>query len=167
LPTSGTHPRGTWPYSDIHVDAGLPIDLSDPELSNATLQVAAASGKDAALFAIQRNDPWGYPPSGNKGLYGVNAQYHVMFSNSQPQRSFLWRAYLVPANTGGKYWGALDPKVVLPIGVPSDDGDYDGARILLAEAVTSSLLPTLLVKMATGGAATTPVNLYCDWVEVE
>jgi hypothetical protein len=161
LNTVGTHPRGSWPYSSLFVEAGAPIDLSDPDISNVTFQVAALGGKDANLYVLGNHDPWGHPATGNKGLYGVNAQYHVMFTNSQPQISYLWRAYLVPANTGFKYWGALDPKIVRPMSTPGTD--EDGNRVLIGEATTGPLLPNLHVKVATGGAAGTPVNIFCEW----
>lgn len=178
------HIRGWWPFSEL-LAVALPWDtgqLIEPA-NQKHYGICQSLGLDQQVFAWQgaSADPFGYPqgsPSGNRGLYGVNARYRARLHNSHNlvrYVSFNLRA----RNTGTPpppYFGAAlaleeDASPTLG-GVPAirhrnspPPNPYpDAVRIRnsdLAVPANTTINEALerTVKNATGGAATMPVDL--------
>jgi hypothetical protein len=166
-PISGTdtHPRGWWPYSDIIVQAASPIDLATSALPRVFMVCAALNNPDSNLFTKHSGDPHGYPASGNKGLYGVNASYEVPFLNDGTPRilnGYLRSGSNVPRDR--KYFGSL---IGDPCGIPPlQHGTANNAiSIISNQLVAHNPIPVLVLPYTVAGAAATPFELFFTWTE--
>lgn len=158
------HPRGWWPYSDLSVQAVTPINLAT-SLPRVVMVCAALNNPDSNLFTRHGDDEHGFPASGNKGLYGVNATYNVSFENDNTHRflnGYLRRASNVPRDS--KYFGSLTGD---PCGIPPlQPGTTKNAIQLLDDVlVTDKGLPVLNVYNTVAGSASTPFELFFTWVD--
>lgn len=157
------HPRGWWPYSDLSVQASSPINLAT-SLPRVYMVCAALNNPDSNRFTRHPDDEHGFPASGNKGLYGVNATYNVSFENDGTHRilnGYLRRASNVPDDS--KYFGSLTGN---PCGIPplQPGTTLNSIKLLDEVLVTDKELPLLNLNNTVAGASSTPFELFFTWV---
>ena len=184
--TQVVHVRGWWPQSTITlpfhtatIDANpnevRQIYVGVNETENPTELSPEGFGWQGAT-----TDPEG-TPSGNDGLYGVNATYRFTATNSHPTTSHAIYARLIMRNNNtealAKFWGAAwvslpadpaRPKKGIPVirsrsnPMPPPDFKQDWVKL---DENAAALVPPLgsrvvEITVATGGGGALPVNLW-------
>jgi hypothetical protein len=178
----GAHIRGRWPQSNGRLRAGSPelaaIDVAAP-CPEAGVQFAIGEpgppvtpfpkGLDAIRYERQAGDTDG-SLGGNKGLYGVDAEYTVYIANSADDYIFA-AAYLRARNIPYAFFGATDNTAEEPPffrtqgGVPEIRSSTPGAesvQIKVFSVPPGGPFPYTF-RVAVGGAAGLPVNLQIMW----
>ena len=185
------HIRGWWPFSELLAfaaiwDAGQLIEPANQYHAS----ICESGGKDQQVFAWQGEaaDPFGYPkvddddptaPTGNRGLFGVNARYRVRLYNTHNLVRYV--AFNLRArNTGAPYFGAalaLEEDALPSLGgvppikkqpdppnPPDPQFPHDAVRIRHSDSAVPANRPfgdpvERTVRNATAGSATMPVDL--------
>lgn len=159
------HHRGRWPYSDTLVLSPVISPVAALEWRRLSISYwdpdpPEPRSADALMFECQTADQYCIEP-GNRGLFGVNANYGIQISAAGTHWVSCW---LRARNTGSFYQGAAydldepDPelrkKAVPPIDlVPFREG------VQWLENLQISGPTTIVLPNATGGAATLPCEL--------
>jgi len=128
--------------------------------------IIAGGSKDSQLFPGSDEDCY-HPDTGNKGLFGVNAQYEVPFTITSPSDPKLLSAFLragnFPVGSEFKYMGAILDLEHPGIG-PLRAGNTNNAVELFRDVpITNHLSFVHYFTNAVGGAATTPPEVLYEW----
>lgn len=143
----GTHPRGYWPYSNIAASMVGSVDVNNAPFE---WSIGRSGGRDSLMFVRRADDPYGFPASGNKGLYGVIGAYSFQLANAHD----VPLTQLVTFGGGGKFFGAMSGT---PIGLPPvwQMNDEDAPYCILSTFSVNEPVG-VVTQCAVGGAAATP-----------
>lgn len=159
--TDQSHPRGYWPFSNILTRRLLSINFSGiSEAIEMRCATGATPGSLAFAWRGSAEDPYGSPPSGNKGLYGVISTYQFQVYDTQNPHPDV-NYWLL--GRGGRFFGATANALGQVFGIPvigpptppnTDTFRIEWASYNLGEGVA------FLEVFCVGGAASTPFSLY-------
>jgi hypothetical protein len=171
------HIRGWWPFSELLATAedwDVGASLLEPG-NQHHIPLCEKGGKDQEVFRWQgpEVDPFGHPqdsPSGNRGLFGVNARYRIRLRNTADHKRYV-SFHLRARETGGAYFGAAlaleEDEIKTLGGVPRIRHETtQPPNTINAVRIRRSDLPILpntsapcTIQNATAGGARMPVDL--------